>query len=173
MAVPAGYRMFSAMVVAHSCGSCGTKPICRRSQARSMLRVSILSIRKAPACGSYSPTSRSSSVDLPLPVSPTIPRNSPGRTMKETSATPAPLVRSERSPPGIQRPLPRRPLRASASARPTARASGSTRRLRAHTPPRYAPCFPARSAGAAWMHRRAAPAPRMQSVRRPTGGLRK
>ena len=79
--------MLSAMVSQNRNGSCGTMPMLPRSTPSGRSRTSMPSMNTVPGGGSYSRGSRLTSVDLPLPVGPTIASVVPAGTVSEMSCS--------------------------------------------------------------------------------------
>ena len=76
--------MFSAIVREYMYPSCMTNPTLRRSVAGGISVKSLPPIVILPEVGAYSPSIRQATVDLPLPVPPTMPSVVPCGTVKLT-----------------------------------------------------------------------------------------
>ena len=68
-------------------GSCGTSAQTRATWRRGAAAGSSPPVRTAPPCGVSSPATSRMSVDLPAPLGPSSPTNSPWRAEKETPST--------------------------------------------------------------------------------------
>src|SRR5438477_144052 len=79
--------MFSAIESPNRTDSCRTTEICARSESRVRSRTSSPSTETRPCTGSWSRGTSPTSVDFPLPVSPTIATVVPGRTSKSTPSS--------------------------------------------------------------------------------------
>jgi hypothetical protein len=76
--------MFASIVSEKRNASWATNPIARRSTSSGQSLTSTPSTRTAPGGGSISLGMKLTSVDLPLPVRPTIPSDVPAGTLTET-----------------------------------------------------------------------------------------